>query len=173
MAWRREGLALTMAVNVSPTQLRHPDGLEAVDDALRASGVEPGRLVLEITEGVLMETFGRAADEVLRGLAARGLGLAIDDFGTGYSILAYLRRLPARRIKVLRSFVRDIGTDPEDEAVVRVIVTLGHALGKEVVAEGVETEAQPAWSVEMVEAIMTLFAYYHCNGGTLSPALVA
>src|SRR4051794_29857443 len=148
-AWRREGLALTMAVNVSPAQLRHPDGLEAVGEALRASGLEPGVLGLEITEGVLMETFGRAADEVLRGLAARGVGLAIDDFGTGYSSLAYLRRLPARRIKVDRSFVRGIGADPEDEAVVRAIVTLGHALGKAVVAEGVETEVQLAFLREL------------------------
>jgi EAL domain-containing protein (putative c-di-GMP-specific phosphodiesterase class I) len=141
-AWRAENLSLTVAVNVSPIQLRHPEGIEAIEEALRASGLDPSLLELEITEGVLVETFGRVADEVLPRLAARGVKLAIDDFGTGYSSLSYLRRLPVQRIKVDRSFVRDIGTEPENEAVVRAIVTLGHALGKRVVAEGVESEAQ-------------------------------
>ena len=143
-AWRGQGLALTVAVNVSPVQLRHPDLLDVVDEALAASGLEPGRLELEVTEGLLVESDGGVAAR-LAGLAARGVGLAIDDFGTGYSSLAYLKRLPARKIKVDRSFVRDIGADPEHEAVVRAIVSLGHALGKEVVAEGVETEAQLAF----------------------------
>ncbi len=143
-AWRCQGLALTVAVNVSPVQLRHPDLLDVVDEALAASGLEPGRLELVVTEGLLVESDGGVAAR-LAGLAARGVGLAIDDFGTGYSSLAYLKRLPARKIKVDRSFVRDIGADPEHEAVVRAIVSLGHALGKEVVAEGVETEAQLAF----------------------------
>jgi diguanylate cyclase (GGDEF)-like protein len=137
--WHRAGLGLTVAVNVSPTQLRRPETLEMVDDALRASGLDPARLELEITEGVL--TDGHAS-KLLLDLAARGVRLAIDDFGTGYSSLAYLRRLPVQRIKIDRSFVRGIGRDAGDEAVVRAIVTLGHTLGKEVVAEGVEAEAQ-------------------------------
>jgi diguanylate cyclase (GGDEF)-like protein len=144
-AWRAEGLALTIAVNVSPAQLRHPDALEAVNEALRVSGLDPGLLELEITEGVLMETFGQGVPNLLGELAAQGVRLAIDDFGTGYSSLAYLKRLPVQRIKIDRSFVRDIGSDPEDEAVVQAIVSLGHTLGKEVVAEGVESEAQLAF----------------------------
>jgi diguanylate cyclase (GGDEF)-like protein/PAS domain S-box-containing protein len=141
-AWREEGLALAMAVNLSPAQLRHPEGLGAVDEALGASGLDPRLLELEITEGLLVELGGGATGEHLTGLVGRGVRLAIDDFGTGYSSLAYLKRLPVQRIKIDRSFVRGIGTDPEDEAVVQAIVGLGHALGKAVVAEGVESEAQ-------------------------------
>jgi diguanylate cyclase (GGDEF)-like protein len=147
-AWRREGLDLTVAVNVSPVQLRHPDLPGMVEEALVASGLAPERLELEVTEGLLVGTEAGVAERVA-GLAARGVGLAIDDFGTGYSSLAYLKRLPARRIKVDRSFVRGIGAEPEGEAVVRAIVGLGHALGKEVVAEGVETEAQLAFLREL------------------------
>jgi predicted signal transduction protein with EAL and GGDEF domain len=147
-AWRREGLDLTVAVNVSPVQLRHPDLPGMVEEALVASGLAPERLELEVTEGLLVGTEAGVAERVA-GLAARGVGLAIDDFGTGYSSLAYLKRLPARRIKVDRSFVRGIGAEPEGEAVVRAIVGLGHTLGKEVVAEGVETEAQLAFLREL------------------------
>jgi EAL domain-containing protein (putative c-di-GMP-specific phosphodiesterase class I) len=142
VTWQAAGRALRVAVNVSPVQLRHPDGLAAVGGALAVSGLDPALLELEITEGVLMETFGHEVEGLLRGLVGRGVRLAIDDFGTGYSSLAYLKRLPVHRIKVDRSFVRNIGADPEDEAVVRAIVRLGHALGKQVVAEGVENEVQ-------------------------------
>jgi diguanylate cyclase (GGDEF)-like protein len=146
--WSEAGHGLTVGVNVSPAQLRHPDMVQTVDDALSSSGLRPMLLELEITEGLLVE----ATDGVrgcLVGLAARGVQLAIDDFGTAYSSLAYLRRLPAQRIKIDRSFVRDIGSDAEDEAVVRAIVTLGHSLGKQVVAEGVETEAQMVFLREL------------------------
>jgi EAL domain-containing protein (putative c-di-GMP-specific phosphodiesterase class I) len=141
--------ALRVAVNISPVQLRHADGLALVDEALSVSGLDPVLLELEITEGVLMGTFEQEAEGVLRSLAARGVRLAIDDFGTGYSSLAYLKRLPVHRIKVDRSFVRDIGSDPEDETMVRAIIGLGHALGKQVVAEGVESEAQLAFLREL------------------------
>jgi len=143
-AWQDEGLELVMGVNLSPAQLRHDGLLHEIDDALRASGLDPRWLELEITENLFLERSEGTTDRALRGLAARGIGLALDDFGTGYSSLASLRQLPVAKIKIDRSFVRDISFDPEDEAVVRAIVSLGHALGKRVVAEGVEYETQLA-----------------------------
>ena len=144
-AWCDAGLELVMAVNLSPAQLRHDGMLAEIDNALRASGLDPRCLELEITESLLLERSEGVTDGTLRGLASRGVGLALDDFGTGYSSLASLKRLPVGKIKIDRSFVRDIGRDPEDEAVVCAMVNLGHALGKHVVAEGVENEAQLAF----------------------------
>ncbi len=144
-AWQDEGLQLAMMVNLSPAQLRHDGLLHEIDGALSASGLDPRGLELEITENLFMERSEGTIDRALRGLAARGIRLALDDFGTGYSSLASLRRLPVTKIKIDRSFVRNIGCDPEDEAVVRAMVSLGHALGKRVVAEGVEHEAQLAF----------------------------
>ena len=134
-------MALSIAVNLSPVQLLHGGLLPVIDYALRAHRLDGRWLEMELTESVLLERAETAADRTLDGLVARGIRLALDDFGTGYSSLGYLKRLPVQRIKIDRSFVRDIGTDPDDEAVVRAIVTLGHTLGKEVVAEGVETSA--------------------------------
>ena len=113
-----------------------------IGEALAASGLEPARLELEITEGVLMENLQHKGDGFLRGLAADGVRLAIDDFGTGYSSLAYLKHLPVDAIKIDRLFVRDLGRHPRDEALVRGIVMLGQSLGKRVVAEGVENATQ-------------------------------
>lgn len=144
-AWRDEGIELVMMVNLSPAQLRHDGLLREIDGALCASGLDPRWLELEITENLFMERSEGAIDRALLGLAARGIRLALDDFGTGYSSLASLRRLPVAKIKIDRSFVQKIGGDPEDEAVVRAMVSLGHALGKQVVAEGVEHEAQLAF----------------------------
>jgi EAL domain-containing protein (putative c-di-GMP-specific phosphodiesterase class I) len=144
-AWRDAGSNVTMAVNLSPVQLRHDGILQDIEEALGGSGLDPCALELEITESLLLEHSNALVDHTLRGLAARRIRLALDDFGTGCSSLASLKRLPASKIKVDRSFVRDIGSDPKGEALVRAIVGLGHALGKEVVAEGVETEAQLAF----------------------------
>ena len=119
--------------------------LHDIDVALRGSGLDPRWLELEITESLLLERSEGATDGALRGLASRGIRLALDDFGTGCSSLASLKRLPVATIKIDRSFVCDIGRDPEDEALVRAIVSLGHALGKRVVAEGVESETQLAF----------------------------
>ena len=143
-AWRERGWDLSVAVNLSPAQLRHSQFLPTIGDALAAAGLEPARLELEITEGVLMENFEQQGDSFLRGLTADGVRLALDDFGIGYSSLAYLKHLPVKTIKIDRSFVRDLGQDPDALALVRAIVTLGHSLRKRVVAEGVENAIQLA-----------------------------
>ena len=143
-AWRERGWDLSVAVNLSPAQLRHSQFLPTIGEALAAAGLEPARLELEITEGVLMENFEQQGDSFLRGLTADGVRLALDDFGIGYSSLAYLKHLPVKTIKIDRSFVCDLGQDPDAEALVRAIVTLGHSLRKRVVAEGVENATQLA-----------------------------
>ena len=113
-----------------------------VEAALDEADLQPGRLEFEITEGVLIETVEKGEASCLHDLARHGVALAIDDFGVGYSSLAYLKQLPVGKIKIDRSFVSGIGINPQDDALVRAIVALGHSLGKRVVAEGVETERQ-------------------------------
>ncbi len=140
--WRSQGLALAVAVNLSPVQLRHGCVLPAVGDALADNDLEPEVLELEITEGALMHSVEQHGGGYLRGLAATGVHLAIDDFGTGYSSFAYLKHLPVRTIKIDRSFIRDLGRDPQDQALLCGIVKLGQSLGKRVVAEGVENAVQ-------------------------------
>ena len=132
-----------VAVNVSARQFA--DGqLEArIDAALAASGIHADRLALEITEGALMRDVERSV-ETLRALKRRGMQIAIDDFGTGYSSLAYLKKFPIDTLKIDIAFIRDVTTNPDDAAIVRAIIAMAHSLGMEVVAEGVETEAQLA-----------------------------
>lgn len=145
-AWRETGLPpLTVAVNLSPAQLRDRELPAVVAQALRHLPAAALQLELEITEGVLVESLGGEAGGVLGQLVAGGVELAIDDFGTGYSSLAYLKQLPARSLKIARGFVAGLGADPADAALVRAVVELAHGLGKRVVAEGVETEAQLAF----------------------------
>ena len=123
-------------------QLRHDQFGRTVEHALKKSDLQPGRLEFEITEGVLIETLANGEASCLTDLVGHGVALAIDDFGVGYSSLAYLKQLPVGKIKIARSFVRGVGIDPKDDALVRAIVALGHSLGKRVVAEGVESERQ-------------------------------
>ncbi|MDW8369911.1 MAG: EAL domain-containing protein [Geminicoccaceae bacterium] len=141
-SWRRAGLAIgRVAVNLSPAQFAHRDLVETVSRVLRETGLPAEALELEITEGVLMrDRHGAAA--TLEALHAMGVGLALDDFGTGYSSLSYLKRFPIDKIKIDRSFVKDLPEDPDDAAIVRTIITLGKTLGLGVLAEGVETGAQ-------------------------------
>ena len=136
-AW--EGL--TIAVNLSPEQLQQPDIVDMVQEILRETGLAPGRLELEITEGVLIRDTQALTDK-LRQLREIGVGIALDDFGTGYSSLSYLRRYPFSKLKIDRSFIEPISSDDGTASIVRAIVSLGHSLNMTVIAEGIETESQ-------------------------------
>ena len=130
-----------IALNLSPSQIRNPRLIATVDSALAASGIAPSRLELEITESVLLEdaTTGGA---VIKRLRALGAEIALDDFGTGYSSLSYLRRFRFDRVKIDRTFVRDIETSDEAQAIVSAITRLAQALGMQTTAEGVERPEQ-------------------------------
>jgi diguanylate cyclase (GGDEF)-like protein/PAS domain S-box-containing protein len=132
---------LTIAVNISARQLRYPQLVGEVEDALRKSALDPGSLTLDITESVLVEDEGSSAGTLQR-LKELGVRLAIDDFGVGYSWLSYLRYLPVDQLKLDRVLVGNLDTDDKNLAIVRAAVDLGHALGIEVVAEGVETHEE-------------------------------
>jgi diguanylate cyclase (GGDEF)-like protein/PAS domain S-box-containing protein len=141
--WSRSALTrdFMLSVNVSVRQFRQPDFVEQVLGALRASGASPDRLKLELTESLLMTD---VEDVIVRMdyLRSFGVSFSLDDFGTGYSSLSYLKRLPLDQLKIDRSFVRDLQTDPNDAAIVRTILALAHSLDLTVVAEGVETTGQ-------------------------------
>lgn len=132
---------LHISVNVSPVQFRHPQFLERVEAILKASGVSPHQLELEITESVLIDDDQRAR-LILGHMKTLGLRVALDDFGTGYSSLSYLSRYPFDVIKIDRSFVSALGSEDSANAIVRTIIDLGNGLGMRVVAEGVETVEQ-------------------------------
>ncbi|MEY3272175.1 MAG: hypothetical protein RLZZ341_1076 [Pseudomonadota bacterium] len=139
-AWRAAGLPLVVAVNISAAQFHHPDFLQQVSGALAEHGLPPETLELEITESVSVADVEHCIS-VMKALRAMGLRLSIDDFGTGYSSLTYLKSFPLDNLKVDQSFVRPMLSHPDNEAITRTVVTLGHTLGLKVIAEGVETEA--------------------------------
>ncbi len=139
--WHEAGLDIPVAVNVSVHQLRQPDLEQRVREALKRHRVPARMLIMEITESVAMEDI-EASMRVFDMLDHIGVRLSIDDFGTGYSSLSYLRRLPARQLKIDRSFVRDLDSSLDAQAIVEAVVRLAHALGLKVVAEGVETQGQ-------------------------------
>ncbi len=139
---------LVMAVNLSAKQLQHPDVAETVEEILEKTGFEASCLSLDITETVYIEALeGNTA--VLDKLKRMGVCISIDDFGTGYSSLAYLKRLPAETLKIDKSFIKGIGEDLEDTAIVQMVIELAHTLGMEVIAEGVESEVQVEQLKEM------------------------
>ncbi|HRE55647.1 MAG TPA: EAL domain-containing protein [Candidatus Competibacter sp.] len=141
-AWRAAGFPpLTVAVNLAARHFRDLECTGRIQDLLKAHGLPPQAVELELTESTLLDA-GARTTETLLALQQLGIELAIDDFGTGYSSLGYLKRLPIAALKIDQSFVRDLVTDPDDRILAATIVTLGHSLGLTVVAEGVETEEQ-------------------------------
>ena len=141
---------LTVSANVSTHQFCEPDFADKLLRLLDATGADPKRLKLELTESVMVDNLDDIAQKMQR-LKKIGVSFSLDDFGTGYSSLAYLKKLPIDELKIDRSFVRDILTNSNDAAIARTIVTLSHSLGLEVIAEGVETEQQ-----------REMLAWYNC-----------
>ncbi|ACC70959.1 sensor domain-containing phosphodiesterase [Paraburkholderia phymatum] len=147
--WDTQGIRLQyVAVNVSPQQFRDPRFKESVREAIALTGIDPHRLVFEITESLLMHD-PQHATTLLEELTGLGIRFAVDDFGTGYSSLAYLQRFPLAKLKIDRSFVENLLTSRNDQAIVSAVVGLAQTLDLELVAEGVETEAQRDLLTEM------------------------
>jgi len=142
-AWQREGRDLYLSINISARQI--PDGLPpaALFDAVRRHGVDPSRLVLEITEGVLLADVSRS-QSWLGELRENGFRIYLDDFGTGYSSLSYLKRFPVDTVKIDKSFIRDLSRNESDRALVEAIIAMARSLRLQVVAEGVEDDGQLA-----------------------------
>ena len=141
---RRFNLPLRISVNLSALQLMQPNLVDLVRKTCNETGLEPRLLDLEVTESISMKAVPNLL-ETLSALRRLGCGISIDDFGTGQSSLDYIKRFPADRIKIDQSFVRNIGMDPDDEAIVRATLEMAHNLGRSVVAEGVETEQHYAF----------------------------
>ncbi|MHB8743328.1 MAG: putative bifunctional diguanylate cyclase/phosphodiesterase [Sulfuricaulis sp.] len=141
-AWQRQGLPpMRVAVNVSGIQFRQPGLASTVRQALKKTGLDPKYLELELTEGVILRNDERVIN-TLKELKSLGVHLSIDDFGTGYSSLSYLKRFPIDTLKIDRSFVNGITTNDDEAAIVTAIIAMAHSLKLDVVAEGVETQAQ-------------------------------
>lgn len=141
-------MPLQIAVNLSPAQFMHGDVVSLVHSILLETGLAPGRLELEITEGVLIEDFDRGL-ALLRRLKALGVRISMDDFGSGYSSLSYLQAFPFDKIKIDRAFVMNLGRNPQSAAIVRAVIGLGHGLEMSIVAEGVETQEQLGFLAEV------------------------
>ncbi len=138
--WKEAGLSIAIAVNVSPRQLEH-DLVSQVRSALESSHLEPENLVLELTEGTLLRN-SEATIQQLAELHSLGVRIAIDDFGTGYSSMSYLRQFPIDILKIDRAFITGLSDGHEASTIVRTLVGLGHNLGLETIAEGIEQPAQ-------------------------------
>jgi EAL domain-containing protein (putative c-di-GMP-specific phosphodiesterase class I) len=143
-SWLASGVAPSrISLNVSSREISRPDFVEHIESLLRETGMRPFCLELEITETLLVDNSSRALSTLKR-LHDKGVRIAIDDFGTGYSSLAYLRHMPFDVLKIDKAFVADLGKNQESDSIVSAIVAIARSLGKELVAEGVETEQQRA-----------------------------
>jgi EAL domain-containing protein (putative c-di-GMP-specific phosphodiesterase class I) len=140
--WRAAGLEpVTVSVNVSARQFEEKHLVERIGAALRDTGLPPSGLELEVTESLLMRDMNQAVER-MRVLKEMGISLSIDDFGTGYSSLSALKSFPISTLKIDKSFVRDLATSEDDQAIALAVISLGHRLHLRVIAEGVETEEQ-------------------------------
>lgn len=157
-SFKDQGIEVRVAVNLSAQQLRHEALPSVVRGALACFSLDPSDLELEITESTAMQN-PELTVRILEQLSGMGIILAIDDFGTGYSSLAYLKHLPIQRLKLDRSFVKDIETDINDAAICSATVALGHNLGLELVAEGVETEPQKEFLTRLGCDVLQGFLY--------------
>ena len=161
--WLDAGIEFgSIAINISPQQFRQRNFPQSVENILRETGLPAACLELEITESTIMETAETAVAMLMR-LKDLGVTLAVDDFGTGYSSLAYLKRFPIDRLKIDRSFVTDLETDPSDAAIATAVIALAHSLGLSVVAEGVETQGQSDFLRE--HGCDSVQGYFYCRPG--------
>lgn len=162
--WMHSGTPIMISVNVSALEFRQPDFVERITRLLAVHQLPPTLLELELTETMLLQD-AQEMEQRVRVLADLGIGLAIDDFGTGYSSLAYLKQLPIHKLKIDQSFVRGLPDDDGDRAIVSAIISIGRAMHIEVVAEGVETEAQ--------QAVLQTMHCDHYQGFLCAPGLPA
>ena len=165
-AWAtRPGMAdLKIAVNVSARQFQQTEFVDQVITALRSNGADPNRLTLELTESLLVHNVEDVIEKMSE-LKREGVNFALDDFGTGYSSLYYLKRLPLNQLKIDRSFIRDVLTNPDDAAIAKTIVALAQTLGLKVIAEGIETAEQ--------RSFLANAGCHHYQGDYFSPPLPA
>jgi diguanylate cyclase (GGDEF)-like protein/PAS domain S-box-containing protein len=146
--WHKEGYTdLKISINISGIQLLQSNLENTIDTILSKTGFDPSKLQLELTESTLMQNIERAS-EVLQNFKKQGIQISIDDFGTGYSSLNYLKRLPIDSLKIDQSFIRNIDTDQSDKIIVNTIIAMGHSLGLEVIAEGIEEPSQKRYLQE-------------------------
>jgi EAL domain-containing protein (putative c-di-GMP-specific phosphodiesterase class I) len=148
-AWEQHALTrdLVLSVNVSAKQFHQTDFVAQVQAAMQSHAIDPKLLKLELTESLLQENIEETI-AIMSALNETGIQFSLDDFGTGYSSLQYLKRLPLDQLKIDQSFVRDIGTDISDRAVVRATIAMARSMGLDVIAEGVETEDQKRFLLE-------------------------